>query len=216
MSDQSCVFPSHALPLPDSRPAAARPAVSTVVLGWQPHPWWPVLHNLRRAQAARLGGAHAVLLVRAAARRHYRHALFPTDFSGASLALLRLAIAALPPMTVTLLHAYRACGDGVLQAAGVGPRTVDACLRRAERSARAAGWRFARQVRSTDTRLSLLALRQPWAGAVADSASESGADLLVLADGGGTGWRQWPQRARLRALLARTDCDVLLLPGSRH
>lgn len=182
------------------------------VLGWQDHRWWPVPHNLQRAHAARRAGAQAVLLARATPPRRYRHALFPTDLSSASLALLRLAIGMLPPMTFTLLHARRVGGDGYLQAAGVGLTAVDACLHRAERSARAAGLRFAQQVRPCDTRLSLLALRQPWACAVADCAN-AGADLLVLPDAAEGGWRRWQHRARLRALLSRTACDVLLLPA---
>lgn len=184
-----------------------------LVLGWQRHPVWPVLHNLRRAHAAMQGGSRAVLLVRGASRRRYRSALFPTDFSGASMALLRLAVRLLPPLRVTLLHAYRVCGDGYLQAAGVAARTVDACLHGAEHRARARGNRFARQVRPCDTRLLLLALRQSWAGAVAHCAAACEAELLVLAGGAGPLWRQWRQCLRIAALASRTGCDLLLLPA---
>lgn len=183
-----------------------------VVLGWQPHPWWPVLHNLRRARAVQDEGK-AVLLVRTAALRRWRHALFPTDFSPGSLALLRRAIALLPSVRFTLLHAYRVSGDGILQAAGVGRRALDACFHRAERRARAAGARFARQVEPCDARLLLLARRQSWAGAVADCADSCGADLLVVSDVAGPAWRCWWPGAGLGTLLSRTGCDLLLLPA---
>ena len=192
-------------------PVGAPP--QTVVLGWEGQGWWPALHQLRRARSS-LRAGRTVLLVRGEVRQPWRHALFPTDFSARSLAALRLARRALPPMCFTLLHACRAHGDGYLQAAGVGADAVEACRRRAEAAARAAGWRFAAQAPPGDTRLAVLALRQPWIEAVAAYANDAGPDLLVLDGAPAPWWRRALQRHRLRALLARTRCDVLLLPAS--
>ncbi len=91
--------------------------MQTIVLGWQGRRWWPAAHNLGRALALLRGGAQAVLLVRGAPQQEYRRALYPTDFSRASLDRLRQAKRALPQMRLTLLHPCRICGDGQLQAA---------------------------------------------------------------------------------------------------
>ncbi len=184
--------------------------MQTIVLGWQGRRWRPAAHNLGLALALLRGGAQAVLLVRGAPQQDYRHALYPTDFSRASLDRLRQATRALPHMRLTLLHLCRICGDGQLQAAGVSAATLEACRRRAERSARAAGYRFAAGA-ACESRLAVLLLRQPWALAVAGYANMVRPDVLVLAGEAAGRWRGAVRRAALRAVLARTDCDVLLL-----
>lgn len=186
-----------------------------LVLQWQAHPCWPVRHNAARALAALRAGARGVLLARAGRRRphrHERHALFPSDLSPASLDSLRLAIRSLPPMRFTLLHGCRVSGEGSMRAADVGEDTLDACRRRSEGAARAAGWRFAAQLRPCEVRPVLALLRQPWHAAVAAHAAMARPDVLVLAEAGAGPFAAWRWRAQLRALLARTECDLLLLP----
>lgn len=185
------------------------------VLHWQAHPLWPVRHNAARALAALRAGAGAVLLVRAGRQYQSRqdgHALFPTDLSPSSLESARLAIRTLPRMRFTLLHGCRVRGEGGMRMAGVGAATLDACRRSSEGAARAALWRFAAQLRARQVRPVLMVLRQPWIAAVAAHAAMTRPDVLVLADGGGGPWAAWRRRAGLRALLARTECDLLLLP----
>lgn len=199
-------------------PAAASAAGEMQVLHWQAHPCWPVRHNAGRALAALRAGAGAVLLVRAGRQsleRHDGHALFPTDLAPSSLDSLRLAMRTLPRMRFTLLHGCRVGGAGSMRMAGVGDATLDACRRRSEGAARAALWRFAAQLPAREVRPVLMVLREPWHAAVAAHAAMARPDLLVLADGGGGPWAAWRWRARLRALLARTECDLLLLPPAR-
>lgn len=199
-----------------TRPVPEAPA-SPLVLEWEQRPRQSELHNLRRAQGALRATRSPVLLLRRL-RPHshpYRHALFPTDLSAASLAQLQLAVRALPQAAFTLLHAVRASGDGYLQAAGVGEEAVEGCRLGAERRARAAGRRFVAQAGPSDLRLAVLALRQPWALAVAGHAGQVEADLLVLGGTGGGWWTAQQRQARLCALLSHTDCDVLLLPAQR-
>ena len=160
------------------------------------------------------GGAHAVLLVRGAHRQAYRHALYPTDYSAASLDCLRQALRVLPRMRLTLLHLCRVYGEGQLQAAGVSVDTLDACRRGAEGAARAAGYRFAARA-ACESRLAVLVLRQPWMLAVAGYANMVRPDVLVLPGEPAGRWRGAMWRAALRAVLARTDCDVLLLSSPK-
>jgi hypothetical protein len=199
-----------------TRESAAGPvARAMLVLHWQAHPFWPVRHNAGRALAALRTGARAVLLARAGRQRPYRehgHALFPTDLSPSSLDSLRLAIRTLPPMRFTLLHGCRVNGEGSMRTAGVGDDTLEACRRRSEEAARTAGWRFAAQLRPCEVRPVLAPLRQPWHAVVAAHAAMARPDVLVLADAGGGPWAAWRWRADLRALLARAECDLLLLP----
>lgn len=186
-----------------------------LVLQWEAHPCWPVRHNAARALAALRAGARAVLLARPGLQRPYRHeghALFPTDLSPASLDSLRLAMRTLPPMRFTLLHGCRVSGEGGMRTAGVGADTLDACRRRSESAARAAGWRFAAQLRPCEVRPVLALLRQPWHAAIAAHAAMVRPDVLVLAEAGGGPLAAWRWRTQLRALLARTGCDLLLLP----
>lgn len=197
-----------------ARPAPGAP-VNPMVLEWERRPRHAVLHNLRRAQGALRATRSPVLLLRGARPHAYRHALFPTDLSAASLAQLRLAVRALPHAAFTLLHPVRASGDGYLQVAGVGEEAVEGCRLGAERRARAAGRRFVAQAGPSDLRLAVLALRQPWALAVAGHAGQVEADLLVLGGTGGGWWTAQQRQARLCALLSHTDCDVLLLPAQR-
>lgn len=197
------------------RPARARPA-GAVVLRWHAHPCWPVRHNLRQALALLRGGASAVLLVRGEARRAYRHAVFPSDLSPASLAFLRRAMDMLPQAGFTLLHACRVGGEGMMRTAGVGDDTLEACRRRTERAARAACARFAAQAAPGDPRRLLarvLLLRQPCSAAIAAHAAMMRADLLVLDDAGSGLHEGWRRQGAVRALLRRTDCDLLLLGG---
>lgn len=184
--------------------------MQTVVVGWQARRWRPAAFNLGRALAALRGGAQAVLLVRGTGQRAYRHALYPTDFSSASLDGLRQALRVLPRMRLTLLHLCRMCGERRLQAAGVSVDTLDACRRRAEGAARAAGVRFAARA-ACESRLALLMLRQPRTLALAGYANMVRPDVLVLPAGPAGRWRGAMWRAALRTVLARTDCDVLLL-----
>ncbi|WP_027863582.1 hypothetical protein [Massilia alkalitolerans] len=196
-------------------PAAGSAAGEMQVLHWQAHPCWPVRHNARRALAALRAGAGAVLLVRAGRQpleRRDGQALFPTDLSPSSLDSLRLAMRTQPRMRFTLLHGCRVGGEGSMRTAGVGDAALDACRRRSEGAARAALWRFAAQLPPREVRPVLMVLRQPWHAAVAAHAAMARPDLLVLADGGGGPWAAWRWRASLRALLARTECDLLLLP----
>ncbi|RZA34202.1 MAG: hypothetical protein EOP92_16890 [Lysobacteraceae bacterium] len=196
-------------------PAAGPAPGPMLVLEWQAHPIWPVRHNAARALAALHAGARAVLLARPGRQRPWAfdgHALFPSDLSPSSLASLRLAIRTLPPMRFTLLHGCRIRGEGSMRSAGIGDATLDACRRSTEAAARAAGLRFAAQLRSCDLRPALALLRQPWHAAVAAHAAMARPDVLVLADASGGPWARWRWRADLRALLARTECDLLLLP----
>ncbi|MFN3792840.1 hypothetical protein [Massilia sp.] len=189
-----------------------------LVLHWQAHPCWPVRHNAGRALRALRGGARAVLLVRAGRERPYRrdgHALFPSDLSPASLDSLRRAIGTLPPMRFTLLHGCRVSGEGSMRAAGVGEAALDACRRRSEAAARAAGLRFAAQAEGCEVRPLLALQRQPWHAVVAEHAAMARPDVLVLSETASGPWAAWRWRARLRALLARTECDLLLLPCAR-
>jgi len=190
-------------------------ALTLQCLGWHDHPYWPVWHNLRRALASLRGGERAVLLLRSRLRRMYRHALLPTDFSPSSLDGLRRAIRALPPMRFTLLHTCRVAGEGSMRMAGVGDDVLDACRQRKERAARAAGHRYAAQLAPFDTSVSVLVLRQPWAAAVASHAALARPDLLVLIETSGGPCEAWRWRTNLRALLGRTDCDLLLLPRAK-
>lgn len=196
--------------------SAAGPAAGEMlVLHWQAHPCWPVRHNAGRALAALRAGAPAVLLARAGRQRPWRregHALFPTDLSPSSLDSLRLAIRSLPSMRFTLLHGCRVSGEGSMRAAGVGEDTLDACRRRREAAARAAGFRFAAQLRPCEVRPVLALLRQPWHAAIAAHAAMARPDVLVLAEAEGGPFAPWRWRTHLRALLARTECDLLLLP----
>ena len=105
-----------------------------------------------------------------------RHALFPGDFSPASLALLRLAMRALPELRFTLLHLSRASGDGYLQAAGVGDDAVEVCRLGAERRARLAARHLAVQAVHPGILIEVQVLRQPWASAVAAVARKRMAD----------------------------------------
>lgn len=197
------------------RPGERLLAGQMLVLRWQAHPCWPVRHNAGRALAALRAGAHAVLLAREGRQRPYRrdgHALFPTDLSQASLDSLRLAIRTLPSMRFTLLHGCHVSGEGSMRSAGVGDETLDACRRRSEGAARAAAARFAAQLRLCDVRPALMVLRQPWYAAVAEHAAMTRPDVLVLSEAGSGPWQAWRWRADLHALLARTDCDLLLLP----
>lgn len=195
--------------------AAGLLAGQMLVLHWQAHPCWPVRHNAGRALAALRSGARAVLLARAGRQRPYRqdgHALFPTDLSPSSLGSLRLAMRTLPPMRFTLLHGCRVSGEGSMRTAGVGDDTLDACRRRSEGAARAAGVRFAAQLQPYGVRPLLAVLRQPWYAAVAQHAAMARPDVLVLSAAGVSPWAAWRWRADLRSLLARTECDLLLLP----
>lgn len=186
------------------------------VLDWECPASQPVLHNLLRAQALLRAGGRPVLLRRRPAQRqshHALHALFPGDFSPASLARLRLAMRALPELRFTLLHLSRASGDGYLQAAGVAEDAVEACRLGAERRARLAARDLAVRAAHPGILIEVQALRQPWASAVAALAWERAADVLAV-EGSSGGWltRQMRQ-ARLCALLSHTTCDVLLLPA---
>lgn len=117
-------------------------------------------------------------------------------------------------MRFTLLHTCRVSGEGSMRTAGVGDAVLDACRRRTEGAARAAGCRFAAQLPDAARRLALRVslLREPWAVAVAAHAATIGAEVLVLADAGGGWWQDRRRRADLCVLLRRTDCDLLLLP----
>lgn len=188
--------------------------MQTIVLGWEARRWWPAAYNLGRALAALRGGAHAVLLVRGTQQQAYRRALYPTDYSAASLDGLQQAMRALPRMRLTLLHLCRICGEGQLQAAGVSADTLDACRRRAEGAARADGYRFAARA-ACESRMAVLLLRQPWTHAVAGYANMARPDVLVLPGEAPGRWRGLMWRAALRTVLARTDCDVLLLSSRK-
>ncbi|MCS0598443.1 universal stress protein [Massilia agri] len=204
---------SHALASRDAIPAglAAIAPAAMAVLDWEHAPPQLALHNLLRAQALLCADGRPVLLRRRPAPHLPRHALFPGDFSPASLALLRLAMRALPHARFTLLHLSRASGDGYLQAAGVGDDAVEACRLGAERRARLAARHLAVQAAHPGILIEIRALRQPWPGAVAALARAREADVLVV-EGSCGGWlaRQLRQ-ARLCALLSQTACDVLLL-----
>ena len=144
----------------------------------------------------------------------YRHALYPTDFSAASLDSLRRVIGTLPRMRYTLLHACRVAGEGSMRMAGVSDAVREGCRRRAERTARAAGHRFMAQLPPCDVRLVLVSGR-PWTAAVAAHAALARPDLLVLDGIRGGILDRWRWSARLRALSRQTGCDLLLLPHAR-
>lgn len=199
---------------------ALLPGGEMLVLHWQAHPCWPVRHNAERALGALRvsdGGARPVLLVRSSLPRPYRggHALFPTDLSRSSLDNLRRAMGMLPPMRFTLLHGCRVSGEGSMRAAGVGDAALDACRRRSEAAARAAGQRFAAQLEEGEVRPMLALQRQPWHAVVAGHAAMARPDVLVLSQAASGPWAAWRWRAHVRALLARTGCDLLLLPCVR-
>lgn len=185
-----------------------------VVLDWHAHPYWPVSLNARRALRLLRSAGRAVWLAREGRQHGCRHALFPTDLSPSSLAGLRQAVRMLPRMRFTLLHCCRVSGEGSMRSAGVADPVLDACRRRTEAAARAAGYRFAAQLPDAARQLTVrvLLLREPRAVAVAAHAAMIHADVLVLADARAGWWEERRRHAGLCALLRRMDCELLLLP----
>ena len=85
-------------------------APTLIVIGWQSHPWWPVLHNFNLIHGISRSSLKPVLLVRREPRKSYSHAVFLWDESSALPDMLEVMARLLPYARITIVHAYHLPG----------------------------------------------------------------------------------------------------------
>lgn len=186
-----------------------------IALAWQCHPWWPVLHNfgLLRDLSRRTG--KPVLLVRQAPTQPYSHAVYPCDFSLASIAALALAIRLMPYVRITVLHAFTLPGEGQMRSVGVRNSAIEHCRERLEREARDAYARVLDTLKPHAARLSLALLPKQPEKACEHYVNDVGADLIILSDSRRWLVDEWCWQSGMRDLVGGTSSDVLMIGATR-
>lgn len=182
-----------------------------IVLAWQCHPWWPVLHNFGLLRDLSRHTGQPVLLVRQAPTQPYSHAVYPCDFSSASIAALALAIRLMPYMRITVLHAFTLPGEGHMRSVGVKNSAIEHCRERLERDARNAYARVLAALEPHAARLSLALLPKQSEKAFGHYVNAVGADLIILSDSQRWLVDEWCWQSGMRDLVGETSSDVLMI-----
>lgn len=191
-----------------------------IAIAWQCHPWWPVLHNFGLLRDLSRNTRTPVLLVRQAPMQAYSHAIYPCDFSSASIAALELAIRLMPYMRITVLHAFHVLGEGHMRSVGVKNSAIEHCRERLEREARNAYARTLEALKPHGARLSLALLPKQSESAFENYVNAVGADLIILSDSQRWLVDEWCWQSSMRNLVGETASDVLMIgaigAGSRE
>ena len=204
----------HLYELSLRRASEADPAA--IVMGWQAHPWWPVLYNFNLLRDLSRNCMRPMLLVRQEPRRPYAHAVFASDFSEESLETLKLAARLLPGARITIVHTYNVPGQGHMRAAGIRDDAIDACRENLEAELRRAYARTIDELGPASARLSLALLPRPTGLSVTNYVNAVGADVVILS--GCHRWLvdEWCWQARARDLIGKTAADLLMITTARR
>jgi len=195
---------------------AGQAAPGLIAMAWQAHPWWPVLHNFNLLRDLSRSCLCPTLLVRQAAQRPYRHAVFAGDFSCESLETLKVAARLLPGVRITIVHTYKVPGEGHMRTAGVRNDAIDACRQALEREVKTAYTRTLEELKPESSKLTLALLPRPTGLSVTNYVNAVGADLVILS--GSQRWLvdEWCWQSRARDLIGKTASDLLMITTTRR
>lgn len=166
------------------------------------------------AEKALAAGNRAVLVVRRAAPRPYRHVLLALDTSDSSASAIRAAesLVLTPDVEATVVHAYRPPYEGLLYSADVG---IDTVARYSENWKREAT-RSVRELLSLEsddaTRYAVHIEQKPEAPGILRAIAHFSPDLLVMGTRGGNRLRRTFAGSVANRVLHETACDVLIVP----
>jgi len=186
-------------------------APTLIVIGWQSHPWWPVLHNFNLIHGISRSSLKPVLLVRREPRKSYSHAVFLWDESSALPDMLEVMARLLPYARITIVHAYHLPGEGQMRTAGVRNGAIDMVRDGVEDDIRQGYARILEESGIDRSRFSLTLLPKPAGVSVAHYVETTGADLLILSDRRRWLVDEWCWQSRTRDLMSKTSADILML-----
>lgn len=153
-----------------------------------------------------------LLVVRASSTRPYRRVLAPVDFSDASLAAVRAALAVAPKASLLLFNVFDLGYEGKLQLAGVSEADIFHYRARARQESLARLHEFAASLGSVGGRVSIEVDHGDVALLLASKAEQMGADLVAIGKQGQSLVEDVLLGSVTRHMLADAPCDVLVVP----